>query len=235
MNAIATCTARPRLAALLAGAALLALATGPAGAAGEDHSGHGHAMHQMDHSQHGMQEMDHSKHVMPQGISRSEVSYALPDVVLIGTDGKPVKLAAAIDADVPVLVNFIFTSCTAICPLTTAVFSQVQDKLTAEGKPFRLVSISIDPEYDTPARLRDYAGKHKAGADWHFMTGDNATMVNVQRAFDAWRGGKMSHAPITFLRASPGSRWVRYDGLVDAKTLVAEYRQLAAGLKTARR
>ena len=111
----------------------------------------------------------------------------------------------------------------------------MQETLASSGRAFRLVSISIDPEHDTPARLRDYAAKHGAGSDWHFLTGDPATVAAVQRAFGAWRGGKMNHAPITFLRAAPGAPWVRYDGLVDAETLVTEYHRLSASLKTVQR
>jgi protein SCO1/2 len=208
-------------AALFATLALL-----PPGARAGD-TGHGHAMHAHDHAQH--------DHALPQGINRSVANYTLPDATLIGSHGKAVSLAAELDTRTPVLVNFIFTSCTAICPLTTAVFAQVQATLEARGKPFRLLSISIDPEQDTPARLREYAAKFGAGADWHFLTGDAASAQAVQRAFDAWRGGKMNHAPTTYLRVAPGAPWVRYDGLVDAETLVEEYQRLTTSLKTVQR
>lgn len=177
----------------------------------------------------------HHRHALSQDISRSVANYTLPDTGLLSSNGKPVSLAVELDTRAPVLLNFIFTSCTAICPLTTAVFAQVQAALTAQGKPFRLLSISIDPEQDTPARLREYADRFGAGSDWHFLTGDAASALAIQRAFDAWRGGKMNHAPITFLRAAPGAPWVRYEGLVDADTLVQEYQQLSASLKTVQR
>ncbi len=212
------------LTAALLGAALLGL--GPARAEDSTAHHHGHALH-ADHA--------HHAHALPQGIARSVAHYALPDARLVGAHGRPVRLAAELDTQAPVLVNFIFTSCTAICPLTTAVFAQVQDALAAEGRPLRLISISIDPEQDTPARLREYAARYGAGPDWHFLTGDAATVLAVQRAFDAWRGGKMNHAPVTWLRAAPGTPWVRYEGLVDAGTLVEEYQRLTAGLKTVRR
>jgi protein SCO1/2 len=89
-----------------------------------------------------------------------------------------------------------------------------------------MVSISIDPEYDTPARLQNYAKRYKAGPEWQFLTGDLDTIMAVQQAFDAYRGDKMSHEPLTFLRASPRGPWVRIEGFASASELVREYREL---------
>jgi protein SCO1/2 len=91
-----------------------------------------------------------------------------------------------------------------------------------------MVSISIDPDHDTPARLKAYAEKFQAGADWQFLTGTRADTLAVQRAFDAYRGSKMNHAPLTLLRASSGSPWVRLDGFASASELVAEVKKLSA-------
>lgn len=223
-NANPYCPHSRRAAALLG--VTLAICLAPAGRAGDHEHDHA-AMHAHDHAQHAR--------ALSQGISRSVANYALPDAPLVDSRGNAVKLAAELDSRSPVLLNFIFTTCTAICPLTTAVFSQVQDTLAAGGKSFRLISISIDPEQDTPSRLREYAARFGAGVDWHFLTGDAASVLAVQRAFDAWRGGKMNHVPVTYLRAGPGAPWVRYDGLVDADTLVAEYQRLSASLKTVQR
>lgn len=212
--------AKPLNLAILVG---LALALGgPARGAAEAHDHHDHAMHDMD--------IDKRP-----AISRTMMRYALPEATLIADTGKPVRLSAELDSGSPVLVNFIFTTCTAICPLTSAVFARVQDTLAASGKPFRLISISIDPEQDTPARLREFAGRYGAGANWHFLTGDAASIQAVQRGFDAWRGGKSNHAPLTYLRVAPGMPWVRYEGMVDADTLVREYHRLTARMKTVQR
>lgn len=233
MKAKSTRPIRIGLAAALA-VALAGFGSNPAKS--EDHAMHHHHGHHMGHDMgHDMQAADHAQHAIPKGISRSMANYSLPDVPLVAASGKPVRLAAELDTDSPVLVNFIFTSCTAICPLTTAVFANVQDVLAAHGKPFRLISISIDPEQDTPARLREYAGKFGAGDNWHFLTGDAASVLAVQQAFGAWRGGKTNHAPTTFLRAARGAPWVRYDGMVDAETLVAEYFRFTANMKTVER
>jgi protein SCO1 len=157
---------------------------------------------------------------------RSVESYKIPALDLVRQDGKPASLPAELDDGRPVMLNFIYTSCTAICPLTTQVFSQVQEKLGADKAKLHMVSISIDPEYDTPARLSEFAKKHQAGAQWQFYTGSREASVAVQKSFNAYRGDKMNHVPITYLRAAPGKPWVRLDGMRSPDDLVKEYRAL---------
>jgi protein SCO1/2 len=87
-----------------------------------------------------------------------------------------------------------------------------------------MVSISIDPEHDTPEALSAYAGRFGAGPQWEFLTGSLDDSIAVQRAFDADRGDKMNHAPMTLFRATPESQWVRYEGFATAADLAKEYR-----------
>lgn len=170
----------------------------------------------------------HHMHAMQQERARTVKAYDIPDIPLVGMDRNKTSLRAELDSDKPVMLNFIFTSCTAICPVMSATFSEVQKALGPEREKLRLVSISIDPEHDTPERLKAYAAKYGAGPEWRFLTGTPADVVAVERAFDAYRGGKMNHVPLTLLRASPGAPWVRLDGFASADDLVREYRALAS-------
>ncbi|MEI8296881.1 MAG: SCO family protein [Pseudomonadota bacterium] len=163
-----------------------------------------------------------------QSIRRSEIEYTLPDVRLVRQDGKAVSLKDAIGDDRPVLVNFIYTTCTTICPLSSQVFAQFQSKLGAAKAKVHLVSFSIDPEQDTPARLVEYAQKFHAGPNWEHFTGTVEASVAVQRSFDAYRGDKMNHGPLTLMRAAHGKQWVRFDGFASADELLAEYQDLIA-------
>lgn len=158
-------------------------------------------------------------------VSRSTADYQVPDVTLKDAGGKAVALRKILDDGEPLMLNFIFTSCTTVCPVMSGIFSQVQTKL---GRSVRLVSISIDPEYDTPARLRAYGKRFDAGAEWTMLTGSLADSIAVQRAFGAYRGDKMDHLPATFIRAEAGKPWLRIDGLASADDLVQEYRRLVA-------
>jgi protein SCO1 len=85
-----------------------------------------------------------------------------------------------------------------------------------------IVSISIDPEYDTPARLHAYAARFGAGPAWRHYGGTLAASLAAQRAFGAYRGDKMDHAPVTLVRRAPGAPWTRFDGYATADQLLAE-------------
>ena len=159
-------------------------------------------------------------------VKRSVAGYTMPSLSLVRQDGTAVNFIKEIDDGRPVVLNFIYTSCTAICPVTSQVFSQVQEMLGKDKAKFHLVSISIDPEYDTPARLSAYAGKFGATSQWQFYSGTAKASVAVQKAFDAYLGDKMNHVPVTFLRAAPGKPWVRLDGFASPETVVQEFRQL---------
>jgi protein SCO1/2 len=153
----------------------------------------------------------------------------LPEVKLVREDGKTVSLAEELTDAGPVVLNFIFTSCTSICPVMSGIFAQLQNKLGDEREKVHMVSISIDPEQDTPARLATYAQQFHAGPQWRFYTGTPEASLAVQRAFEALRGDKMGHTPVTFLRGGSGGRWVRIDGFASSDELANAVRELLSG------
>lgn len=161
-------------------------------------------------------------------LKTSTARYALPQVNLVRDDGKVISLPQELNDGRPVILDFFYTSCAAICPVTSRIFSQLQDKLGGDGMKVHLVSISIDPAQDTPARLREYGRKYGAGPDWHHYTGTRAASIATQRAFEVYRGDKMNHVPVTLMRAAPGQPWVRIDGFASADDLLLKYRELVA-------
>ncbi len=165
--------------------------------------------------------------------TRSTATYPLPDITLVRDDGATVSLAQELNDGRPVALNFVFTSCTGICPLMSRTFSQLQSDLARDrDSRVHLVSISIDPEQDTPERLREYGHKFGAGPGWQYYTGTREASIAAQRAFNVYRGDKMSHDPVTFLRAAPGTPWVRIDGFATGDELATELRQLLAANAT---
>lgn len=155
-------------------------------------------------------------------VRRSLVEYVIPDVTMVREDGKAVNLAGELNDGRPVVLNFVYTSCTTICPMSSQVFEQFQDDLGGARGAVHLVSISIDPEQDTPSRLREYAARFHALKGWDHYSGTLAASLAVQKAFNAYRGEKMSHIPLTLVRAAPGKPWVRFDGFARADDLAAE-------------
>jgi protein SCO1/2 len=180
----------------------------------------------------------HHHHHMSGDMTRAQrttATYTVPQVDLVRDDGKTVSLPAELDDGRPVVLDFIFTTCTTICPVLSSTFGKLQEKLGADAAKVHMVSISIDPEEDTPARLRDYAKKFSAGKQWQHYTGTVAASVALQKAFDAYRGDKMSHDPLTLIRAAPGSPWLRVEGLASADELLVQYRAALTTAKVASR
>ncbi len=162
------------------------------------------------------------------GPKRSLREYAVPPVQLVRADGKVVSLPEEMNDGRPIVLNFIFTTCTTICPLMSSTFAQFEHELGPDADKVHLMSISIDPEHDTPERLAAYARKFHAGADWQHYTGTLDASITAQRAFDVYRGGKMSHTLVTLMRAAPGKPWLRIEGWATPDDLVHDYRELVA-------
>jgi protein SCO1/2 len=149
-------------------------------------------------------------------------NYSIPDVELIDQSGTSVSLRSLLEMEQPIALNFIFTTCTTICPVMTATFAQMRRELGEAGDQLRLVSISIDPEYDRPDKLKAYAEQFRAGAGWDFLTGDSADIVRVLKSLDSYAGSKMNHQPITLLKSPGSSSWTRIEGLASGKDLANE-------------
>jgi protein SCO1/2 len=164
----------------------------------------------------------HHKLQRTDAVTRRDVELALPDVRLVDQRGAAFALQSLAQSDAPVVLNFIFATCTTVCPISSAGFADFQSRLDALGSDARLVSITIDPEHDTPSVLADYAARFGAGERWRFATGSRADIERTLRAFDAYVANKMSHTPKTFLRARGGKRWIRVDGFMNGAEHLAE-------------
>lgn len=198
-----------------------------------------HAMH-MDHSSHsGMSHenhnMDSDEHAHHRAMLKNKNSYALkteeynlPAIQLISQDGTGFDTTQVFDTDKPLMVNFIFTTCTTICPVLSATFTEVQELLGDEVADVSMVSVTIDPEYDTPEKLLEYAERYNASEQWSFFTGEVRDIIALERAFKVYRGNKMAHEPTTLIRVHKDDAWVRLDGFASAQDVVKEYKKLAA-------
>ena len=158
--------------------------------------------------------------------TRTIHEYAITDVALLNQDGKKVLLKSFLrPKDKVIILDFIFGTCTTICPVLSASFVNFQDKLRAEASKVQLVSISIDPEHDTPKVLKANLKSYKAKPGWDFLTGSRENIERVTNAFNAYSSDKMQHYPLTFVYSPVQDRWFRIDGLVATSELMAEYKK----------
>jgi protein SCO1/2 len=128
-----------------------------------------------------------------------------------------------------VFVDFVFATCTTICPVLSAGYSNLQRKLGNESDHVRLISISIDPEHDGPEEMTAYLNRYRAQAGWDFLTGTREDIDSVLRAFDAFIPDKMAHRPLTFIRSPKDGRWVQLDGFAGSSELLEEFRRASKG------
>lgn len=150
-------------------------------------------------------------------VRTSHGAYAVPDVTLVDEAGRKVQARALLDGKEPVALNFIYTSCTTICPVMTATMLELQRSLRGGSKTPHFVSISIDPEFDSAPVLSRYAQRY--GAKWTFLTGTPQDVRAVLDSFDANRGGKANHAALTLFRHAGAPHWLRVEGLASATEL----------------
>jgi len=140
-----------------------------------------------------------------------------PDFALTSQDGARVTLSDF--RGKVVAVTFIFTSCTDTCPLLTAKMAGVQDELgPAFGAKIAFVSITVDPERDTPEVLKQYAQNFGANpAGWVFLTGDLAAIRDVERSYGVFAAkavdGDVDHTFLTSLIDPRGILRVQYLGV----------------------
>jgi protein SCO1 len=158
--------------------------------------------------------------ILPAYVARAEgrlpVIGPAPQFTLTSQDGKPVALADL--RGKVVAVTFIYTQCPDICPLLTQKMVQVQDELGADfGAKIAFVSISLDPEHDTPEVLKDYAQFWGAKPEgWSFLTGSLDAVRDVTRRYGVFFSkrddGSVEHSQLTTLVDADGQMRVQYLG-----------------------
>lgn len=108
-----------------------------------------------------------------------------PDFALINQQGRSVRLSQL--RGKIVLLNFIYTRCTDVCPITTAALVRVQDELLRRGwwgREIVFVSVTTDPAHDTPAVFTAYAKRYRIDpAGWHLLSGAPRTVAAVHRSY----------------------------------------------------
>jgi protein SCO1/2 len=160
------------------------------------------------------------------------VEINLVDSILIDQDGRRVKFASQAIGDRIVVINFIYTTCGTVCPLISATFKQLQDKLGQRlGKDVWLVSISLDPVTDTPARLKEYAARYHAKPGWLWFTGNATNVERVLNGLGTTLANFREHAPLTLVGDGKRGLWVQLNSLMGPQQIRAELDDLWAARK----
>ena len=153
----------------------------------------------------------------------------IPDITVYDQDGRKLNFYADLVRGKTVAVNFIFTTCTTICPPLAATMRGVQRELGERaGRDVELISVSVDPTTDTPARLKGFADKFKAGPGWTFVTGSKVEIDRLLVALGAYAGDKVNHTPMVLVGNDAAGSWTRTYGLASPSSLVKLIDEAAA-------
>jgi protein SCO1/2 len=171
------------------------------------------------------QEMAHHEHMMhgheEAAEATQEVSVRVPDVEVLDETGRRLHFYSDLVRGRTVAINFIFTTCTTICPPMGATFAKVQS-LAAEraGGDVRLISISVDPVTDTPERLKAWGAKFKARPGWTFVTGSLPQINELLKALGGFSGSREDHSPVVLIGNDATGVWTRANGLASPARLL---------------
>lgn len=157
---------------------------------------------------------------------RTVEKYVVPDVVLINQNGAKVRLKDLLQSDKPVVLDFIFATCTTICPILSAGYVNLQHKIGSDSQAIRLVSISIDPEHDTPKIMKAYLKRFQAKPGWDFLTGSREDIDKVMAVFGAYVQNKMSHRPLMLIHSPQNGSWIRLFGFMSTADFMNEVQKV---------
>ena len=147
-------------------------------------------------------------------------SAQIPDVKVLDQNGQALNFYSDLIKGRNVAINFIFTTCTNVCPVLTATFRRVQVELEKSQSDIKLISVSVDPTIDTPERLRDFAGKFKIGPGWTFVTGEKSNIDTLLRQLGAGVGNKNDHTSMILIGNDTANVWTRTYGLSSPTVLI---------------
>ena len=162
----------------------------------------------------------------------------LQDIALVDFDGKAVRFRSEAVGNRIVVIGFIYTSCTTICPVTSAILGDVQKRLMERlgelfGRDVQLITLTVDPATDTPERLKDYAANFGSPAGWIWLTGDKPKVDRVLAGMGAYAADFTRHSGAVLVGDARTGDWIRFYGIPNAPDIADRVEQLLAARKPA--
>ena len=172
---------------------------------------------------------EHAAHLQAHAQPPESAKVRLADVQLTDQHAHPLRLKEDVVGDRIVVMGFIYTSCTTVCPVVSAIMQKVQARLGEQvGREVQLVSISVDPLRDTPQRLREYSSLYHAGPGWTWLTGPVPAVTDTLKGLGTWSANFTDHPPVIMVGDGRSGEWTRYYGFTDPGVLVARVDALGA-------
>ena len=143
------------------------------------------------------------------------------DTVLINQDGEKMRLYSDLLKGKTIIINSFFATCTGSCLPMTRNLEKVQQALGNRlGEDAYIISISVDPTVDTPAKLKAYAKKLNARPGWYFMTGDKESVDFALKKLGQFVDNKENHTNIFIIGNERTGLWKKAFGLAKIEDLM---------------
>jgi protein SCO1/2 len=176
---------------------------------------------------------DHLDHAAAAPVSQATPT--IPDLQLLDQDGKTVHFYGDLVKGKVVAIEFVFTTCTTICPPLGATFARIQKVLGPRmGSGLQLISISVDPAVDTPQRLKAWSDKFHRKPGWTLVTGPKPDVDRLLAALGSEVAGKADHTPMILIGNDATGTWTRAYGLGGATQVMKTIESVAARKEAAR-
>lgn len=156
----------------------------------------------------------------------SIVDITLHDLTVLDQDGKRMRFRSDAIGNHITAITFTYTNCTTICPVLDSIFVRLQDLLGQKlGSDVELITLSIDPTNDIPARLKQHAKKLKAKPGWIFLTGKKHDIDTILQGLDAYAPDIYNHPPTVFVGDGRKNVWKRLFGFPSAEKILNVIRE----------
>lgn len=145
----------------------------------------------------------------------------VPDVTVLNQDGKPINFYTDLVKGKTVVVDFIYSTCQYVCPLQGESMANLQAMLGDRlGTEVVLISVSLDPETDTPERLKAWGKMFGAKEGWTLLTGKKQDIDRIIKAFTGGSTGRGEHSPLWAIGNEGTGIWVHAYGLTAPNNLM---------------
>jgi protein SCO1 len=154
-------------------------------------------------------------------VESNRADVKLPDLELLDQDGRRVRFKSDVVGERLAVIDVFFTSCGLVCPILSAIFADLQDRLGDRlGEEVSLVSVSVDPNTDIPPRLKEYASRYGARPGWVFLTGEKPNVDRVLRAIGAYTADFTEHPTMILVGDGRTGEWTRFYGFASPEQLL---------------
>ena len=179
---------------------------------------------------HDLEPLDpHAQHKMAAAVDKVAMAEIdLPEgLSLLNQFGARVDLREDVIGDRIVAVNFVYTTCTTVCPVISSIFSMVQQHLGERiGKEVALITITVDPTRDTPHRMLTFAKNFNPDPGWSWLTGDKKSVDKLLLAMGAYTPNFEDHPAMVLIGDESKSEWYRFFGFPAPEAIETRVKEL---------